>query len=154
LQARIKQANLRVGDLVTEDGQEYRVNGSLNGDGTQPFEVSLHIDFTTGAIPANSVSGSAWVGALTLPKDGTGSMNLNPAPGSKQKVWGVPVSELQITAALENDKNLLKAMKQPASVHAGDLVRHPLRVATVNRSAHLHESLRTSPGKTDTPAAQ
>ncbi len=120
LQTKLKQADLRIGDLVTEDGQEFRVNASLNGDGTGLYKVSLHIDFNTGAIPTNSNGGTAWAGTLALPKDGTGSMNLNPVTGSKQTLWGVQASDLQITAALVSDKNLLKAMSPPKSVIAGD----------------------------------
>ncbi len=113
-----EKANLRIGDLVTADGQEFRVNAWFSGDGTRPSEVSLAIDFNTGVIPANSMAGTTWAGTLTLPKTGEGSMSLSPTGEAKQTVFGVQTSDLQITAVQVSDRNLLKTLK-PSRVSDG-----------------------------------
>jgi len=118
LQARPKQANWRIGDLITNDGQEFRVNASLSGTGKGPYTLTLHIDFDTGAIPTNSLGGTAWAGTLSLPDDGTGFINLTHADGTKQTLWGAQTSDLHVTGELVANKNLLKDMPLPKSVHA------------------------------------
>jgi hypothetical protein len=40
-------------------------------------------------------------------------MNLNPAKASNQTLWDVAASELQVTAVLVGDKNLLKDINDP-----------------------------------------
>ncbi len=117
----MKQGNWRIGDLVAADGQEFRVNAARSGDAVEHVKVSIHIDFRTGAISSDSKDGTTWEGSLTLPKNGPGSMNLNPANESNQTLWGVPASELQVTAALVGNMNLLKDTPPPKSVSAGNL---------------------------------
>jgi hypothetical protein len=112
-----QKANFRIGDLVTADGQEFRVNARFNSDGTKPLEVSLAIDFDTGALPAHSMAGTTWTGSLTLPQSGEGSMSLSPVADARQMVFGVPVSNLKITAGQVSDRNLLKTVK-PSSLAA------------------------------------
>jgi hypothetical protein len=110
-----KKPNLRIGDLVTADGQQYRVNAKLAGNGAKPFEASLFIDFDKGTIPTTSTDGAAWKGKLTLPEKGNGSLDLLPEAGNKQTVWGVPAAEIRVTAVQVSDKNLLKGIKLAAA---------------------------------------
>jgi hypothetical protein len=121
LKLKMKQANWRIGDLVTADGQEFRVNAALSGDAAEHIDVSIHIDFRTGAISTDSKDGTTWEGSLTLPKNGPGLMNLNPANASNRTLWDVPASELQVTAVLVGNKNLLKDTPPPKSVNGGNI---------------------------------
>jgi hypothetical protein len=108
-----KQPDLRIGDLVTKDGQQFRVNAMLDGDGTKPFGVTIYIDFATGAIPINSTKGATWKGTLTLPENGGGSLQLKPHDELKQTIWSVPAADVEIVASLVDNKNLLKGMAAP-----------------------------------------
>jgi hypothetical protein len=107
---------VRVGDLVTEDGRQFRVNAKLEGDGTKPYRATLAVDFTTGTQPYDGLRGSAWSGELALPADGRIAMTLDPAAGDKQKLWGAPAEEVRLSAQLVADRNLLRAMKPPAEL--------------------------------------
>jgi hypothetical protein len=109
-----EKSNLRIGDLITAYGQEYRVNGRFKGDQTEPYELSLSIDFHTGVLPGNSMRGAVWAGTLTLPKSGNGTMSLSPGGGADVAIFGVPASEISMTATLVSDRNLLKSMKPKA----------------------------------------
>jgi hypothetical protein len=116
IKAEGEKANLRIGDLVMADGQEYRVNARFNGEETKPYSVSLAIDFGSGVIPANSMAGTTWTGSLTLPNTGNALMNLSPAGGAKEELFGVHTSDLQITATQVSDRNLLKSIKVTSDV--------------------------------------
>ncbi len=94
---KMKQADWRIGDVVIADGQEFRVNAALSGDAAEHVEMLNHIEFRTGAISTDSKDGTSWEGSLMLPKNGPGSMNLNPANASNQTLWDVPASEFQVT---------------------------------------------------------
>jgi hypothetical protein len=100
--------NRRVGDLVTREGQSFRVNGELQGDGSKPYQVTLHIDFAKGSLPADSKGGTAWSDTLTLPDQGGGSLRLGGAAGAKEELWGAEAAEIQLRGALVEDRNLLK----------------------------------------------
>jgi hypothetical protein len=104
---------VRVGDLVTEDGQQFRVNVKLEGDGTIPYKATLAIDFAGGTQPHDGLSGVAWSGDLSLPPNGRISMTLSPAGGIQQILWGVSSGEIRISADLVVDKNLLRSMEPP-----------------------------------------
>ncbi|QJW98279.1 C1 family peptidase [Frigoriglobus tundricola] len=106
----------RVGDLVTEDGQQFRVNVKLEGDGTKPYKATLAIDFAKGTQPYGGLRGAAWSGKLALPTDGRIAMALAPAGGDEQKLWGAPSGEVRLSAHLVADKNLLRAIKPPAEL--------------------------------------
>jgi hypothetical protein len=99
---------VRVGDLVTEDGQQYRVNMKLQGDGTRPYKAMLAIDFSEGAQPYEGLCGAAWYGDLLLPPDGRITMTLTPASGNQQRMWGVPSGDVRLNAVLAADENLLR----------------------------------------------
>jgi Papain family cysteine protease len=122
LKWKANRPNWRIGDLLTADGQEIRVNAVPSGDSITHYDLSLYIDLTTGAIPTDSKEGAAWKGSLKLPSDGSGSMSLNPAGASSQELWGVPASEWRITAELVGDRNLLKDVAPPKSVTVENLV--------------------------------
>jgi Papain family cysteine protease len=108
-----KQKDLRIGDLVTKDGQQFRVNAKLDGDGIKPYQVTLYIDFAKGTMPVTAADGTAWSGTLVLPKKGQVSMQLSPHGGAKQTLWGQPAAQVLISAARVDDQNLLKAVEPP-----------------------------------------
>jgi hypothetical protein len=103
----------RIGDLLTEDGEQFRVNAKLEGDGTKPYKVTLSINFTNGTQPSDGLHGAEWSGELSLPADGRIAMTLEPTGVDKQKLWGTPSGEIHLSADLVADKNLLRAMKPP-----------------------------------------
>jgi hypothetical protein len=105
--AGLPKPDLRIGDLVTKDGKQFRVNAKLQRQG-----VTLIINFTNGALPYDAATGTAWSGKLTLPESGQASMSLTPQGGSPQ-LWGVSASNVQMTAAQVSDGNLLKTMLVP-----------------------------------------
>ncbi len=105
---------VRIGDLVTDDGQQFRVNAKLEGDGTSPYKATIAIDFATGTQPYEGLRGSTWSGELALPPDAHIAMTLAPAGGDKQTPWGVPSQELRLNAELVTDSNLLLSTKPPA----------------------------------------
>jgi hypothetical protein len=109
----LKNANLRIGDLVTTDRQQFRVNAKLEGDGTKPYQVTLYVDFATGAIPVDSTNGATWKGTLSLPDKGDSTLKLSPAGQSKQSLWGVEAAQVQITATQVGNRNLLIGMTPP-----------------------------------------
>jgi hypothetical protein len=77
-----------------------------------PENVASVLTFTAffQDIPALSI---LWLSPFHLAKNGPGSMNLNPAKASNQTLWDVAASELQVTAVLVGDKNLLKDINDP-----------------------------------------
>jgi hypothetical protein len=99
--------NLRIGDLVSKDGMQYRVNGKLESIGATTFKATLYIDFDTGYLPSDSTSGTAWTGELSLPENGGGMLSLDSASNGKQLRRGAPVAGAQFTAKLEENENLL-----------------------------------------------
>ncbi len=106
--------DLRIGDLVTRDGQQFRVNARLDGDGVKSlFRATVYVDFATGVLPTDSTGGSAWRGTVSLPEAGTGTLELKSAGGAGQKLWGADPADLRITATLVPDRNLLRAMPAP-----------------------------------------
>jgi hypothetical protein len=105
------EPDFRIGDLVTRDGQQFRVNGELKGDGTKPYEITLVMDLKTGAIPASSTDGATWKGSVTLPENGDGEMHLGPALGAQQTAWGVSTEKMSVVAHQNGDVNLLRQMK-------------------------------------------
>jgi hypothetical protein len=105
--------NRRIGDLLTRDGQQFRVNADLEGDGTKPYRVTLHIDFDKGTLPCASTDGTAFTGTLTLPDKGGGTLQLKGNAGSTQEVWGSPAGQLHLDARLVEDRNLLKDLTPP-----------------------------------------
>jgi hypothetical protein len=105
---------VRVGDLLTEDGQQFRVNVKLEGDRTNPYKATLAIDFAAGTQPHDGLRGAAWSGDLSLPADGRIAMTLNPTGENPQTLWGVPSGEISLSADLVADKNLLRSMEPPA----------------------------------------
>jgi hypothetical protein len=109
----MKSPNLRIGDLVTKDGRQFRVNADLQGEGARPYQVTLHIDFDKGTLPATSTGGTAWKGTMTLPDKGAGSLRLDGPAGSRETLWKAPVAELKMSATLVETRNLLKDMDPP-----------------------------------------
>jgi hypothetical protein len=107
------KSNRRIGDLVTNDGRQFRVNADLQGDGTKPYGATLYIDFAKGTLPADSRGGTAWKGTLTLPEKGPASLRLRGMAGSERDLWDAPVAELQLIATLVENRNLLKEMTPP-----------------------------------------
>jgi len=105
--------NRRLGDLVTQDGEQFRVNADLQGDGTKPYRVKLYIDFAKGTLPVESTGGTAWEGTLVLPDKGSGLLKTRAARSSKQELWQVPAAEVEMNARLVEDRNLLREMKKP-----------------------------------------
>jgi hypothetical protein len=99
--------NLRIGDLVTKDGMQYRVNAKLESDGANTFKAMLYIDFDAGFLPSDSTGGTAWTGELSLPEHGGGSLSLDSASNGKRLPWGVPAAGVRLTAKLVEDENLL-----------------------------------------------
>src|ERR1017187_6485323 len=69
--AGLPKPDLRIGDLVTKDGKQFRVNAKLQRQG-----VTLIINFSNGALPYDAATGTAWSGKLTLPENGQASMSL------------------------------------------------------------------------------
>jgi hypothetical protein len=107
---------VRVGDLVTADGQQFRVNAKLEGDGTRPYKATIAIDFAEGTQPYDGLRGASWSGELALPSDGRIAMTLNPGGGDQQTLWGVPSGEIRLSSHLVADKNLLGSMNPPAEL--------------------------------------
>src|SRR5581483_3522673 len=120
--AGLKPPDLRIGDLVTKDGKQFRVNAKLDGDGTKPYQATVYIDFNTGALPAGSTEGTVWKGTLTLPEGGDSTLKLSPFGGAKQTLWGVPAAEVQISATQVGDHNLLKALPLPPGTDPGIVI--------------------------------
>jgi WD40 repeat protein len=116
-----KSFNRRIGDLVTKEGKSFRVNADLKGDGTKPYQVTLHIDFVKGTLPGDSTDGMAWEGTLTLPEEGKASLNLHGTAGSKEELWGVPAAEVQMKATLVEDRNLLKKITVASEHQVGEV---------------------------------
>jgi hypothetical protein len=106
-----KNLNLRIGDLLTSDGQQYRVNAQLEGDGAKSYEMKLFIDLDSGAIPVDSTKGAVWAGLLELPEKGNGMLELTAVGGSSQRIGGKKASDLDMSAELVSDRNLLTGMK-------------------------------------------
>jgi hypothetical protein len=104
--------DLRIGDLVTRDGQQYRVNATLEGDGTKPYDLTLYINFSSAPMLTGSTDGSAWKGTIKLPKKGDGSFVLSGASASQQSPWG-STKGMELTAREVDDKNLLKSITPP-----------------------------------------
>ncbi len=112
-QPALNPPDLRIGDLVTRDGQQFRVNARLDGDGTKPYQMTLYIDFSTGEIPAGSTDGVTWKGTLTFPEKDNAALELSPAGESREMLWGVKAAEVQITATQVGSENLLQKMTPP-----------------------------------------
>ncbi len=112
-QTGMKSPDLRIGDLVTTDGKQYRVNAELSGDGKKAFDAKIFIDFKTGALPADSRNGLTLSGALNVPEKGEHSMELQVSGGTKDELWDGPASEIHAHATLIENRNLLLTMKQP-----------------------------------------
>jgi len=105
--------NRRIGDLVTDDGEHFRVNADLQGDGTRPYRIKLYIDFAKGTLPVHSTGGIAWEGALVLPDKGPGSLKARAAGSSEGRLWHVPAAAVEMSARLVEDRNLLRGLKKP-----------------------------------------
>ncbi|QVL30123.1 hypothetical protein KIH39_14795 [Telmatocola sphagniphila] len=103
-----QKADLRLGELVLANGEQYRVNGKLDGDGSKPYQISLHVDFSKGTLPLDSTAGATWKGTLHLPDNGKATMHLKPHGGAKEKVGDGDTNELEIDAKLVLDQNLLR----------------------------------------------
>jgi hypothetical protein len=101
--------NLRIGDLVTDDGKQYRVNGKLEAKGTNTFHVTLHIDFDSGILPPDSTGGVNWTGELSVPVEGGGTLSVNSTSGrgGKHLPWGAPAAGAELSAKLVENENLL-----------------------------------------------
>ncbi len=108
-----KNPNFRIGDLITQDGQQYRVNAKLPPNGGLHHELTISIDFATGAIPAKSIAGTSFKGAIDLPVTGDGTLHVHGVGGSKVEVWGAPATDIELSAIEVSDRNLLKAMAVP-----------------------------------------
>ncbi len=108
-----KDTDLRIGELVTTDGRQFRVNAKLDGDGTKPFQVAIYLNFATGLMPSDSMQGTVFKGALTLPQKGEHTMELKYATGPKDEMGGVPADELECSAKLVENRNLLLSMTPP-----------------------------------------
>jgi hypothetical protein len=108
--ANLPKADLRIGDLVTRDGKQYRVNAKLGGSAATS-KVTLYIDCAHGSLPYDAAGGTAWTGNLTLPAGGTGSMNL--AGTGSASLWGVSAGAVRLDAVQVDDRNLLKEMPVP-----------------------------------------
>jgi hypothetical protein len=108
--AGLGKADLRVGDLVTRDGRQYRVNAKLSST-SSTSKVTLYIDFAHGSLPYDSTGGTAWSGNLVLPANGAGSMTLNGNGNASQ--WGVPAAAVRMNAVQVGNRNLLKEMPVP-----------------------------------------
>jgi hypothetical protein len=107
--------NLRIGDLVTRDGMQYRVNAKLESDGATTFKANLSIDFDAGYLPSDSTGGTAWTGELSLPETGGGTLSLNSASNGKRLPWGAPAAGAQLTAKLVENENLLFGIHLPSN---------------------------------------
>ena len=107
---------VRVGDLVTADGQQFRVNAKLEGDGTGPYKATLAIDFAEGTQPHDGLRGAAWGGELSLAADEQIAMTLAPTGGYRQTLWGAPSGEIRLSACLIADKNLLGSIQPTAEL--------------------------------------
>jgi Papain family cysteine protease len=105
--------DLRIGDLVTKDGQQFRVNAKLEGDGKKPYQVTLYINFSTGEIPPDSTDGIAWKGTLTLSQKDNATLELSPAGESDELLWDSKAADLQITAIQVGKDNPLLKMTAP-----------------------------------------
>jgi WD40 repeat protein len=116
--------NRRIGDLVAQDGEQFRVNADLQGDGTGPYKVKLYIDFVRGALPVDSTGGTVWEGALTLSDKGAGSLRLR-GSGGAQDLWRQPAREIEMNARLVEDRNLLK---DTGAAVAARLVERPAEI--------------------------
>ena len=112
-QAGAKDTDLRIGELLTTDGRQFRVNAKLDGDGVKPFRIALYINFATGLMPYDSAQGTVFSGALTLPTKGEHTMELKYTKGPRDEWWGVPADELECTATLIENRNLLLTTKAP-----------------------------------------
>jgi hypothetical protein len=105
--------DLRIGDLVTTDGRQFRVNAYLTGAGIQPFNVRMYIDFAKGNLAGDSTGGTVLQGPLDLTTPGSHSMSLQCDNEAKELLWGAPASEVSCQMTLVEDRNLLLTMKQP-----------------------------------------
>ncbi|HZU39210.1 MAG TPA: hypothetical protein VFA18_25010 [Gemmataceae bacterium] len=108
-----KRPDLRIGDLVTQDRKQFRVNARIKRDGNTGYQVTLYINFKTGALPEYSTSGVAWKGTLSLPQNATGSFSLTGAGASDQRLWGARASEVRLVGTQAKDKNLLSGLRVP-----------------------------------------
>ena len=112
-QGSVKKPDLRIGDLVTADGRQFRVNAYLTGAGSHPFDVRMYIDFSKGYLPGDSTGGTVLEGSLDLGRGSEHSMTLRCGKEAKERVWDVPAAELVCHLTLVENRNLLLAMKQP-----------------------------------------
>jgi hypothetical protein len=108
-----RQPDLRIGDLVTEDGRQFRVNAYLTGAGSHPFDVRMYIDFARGYLPGDSTNGTVLEGTLDLGEGSNRSMTLRCHKERRELLWNVPASDVECHLKLVEDVNLLLAMKQP-----------------------------------------
>src|SRR4051794_29378720 len=76
-------------DLRTDERKTVKPSALRRRDLQGTHQVTLFIDFATGAIPYDCDKAAAWKGSLTLPAMGFGSMQLRPAGEAKQTLWGV-----------------------------------------------------------------
>jgi hypothetical protein len=110
--AYLPKADLRIGDLVTTDGHQYRVNAQFTGGAGKVSTVTLYLDLATGTLPYYATGSHGWTGSLVLPDSGAVSMSLHHT-GSAGTFWGTPAGFVRLTATQVNDHNLLKSIAVP-----------------------------------------
>jgi hypothetical protein len=108
-----KTPDYRIGDLVTRDGQQYRVNARLDSHGGKHHELSMFIDFENGKIPLGSTHETTFKGTLELPETGDGALHVKGQPEPKSEIWGASAAEVELSAVQVSDRNLLKAIPVP-----------------------------------------
>jgi hypothetical protein len=107
--------NLRVGDLVTKDGMQYRVNAKLDTNGATTFKATLYVDFDAGFLPSDSTGGTVWTGELSLPESRGGTLSLDSTSNGKPLPWGSPAAGSRLIAKLVEDENLLFGIHLPSN---------------------------------------
>jgi len=108
----LKDASLRIGDLVTHDGQQFRVNAQLSGNGAKPYGLTLYINFANPVMPTGSTDASEWKGTINLPEKGDGTFKVVGTSTSEKSPWGNSKG-MTLVAEQSGKKNLLKSMKPP-----------------------------------------
>jgi hypothetical protein len=104
--------DLRIGDLVTDDGRQYRVNAKFQDRGTR-YPFTMYVDFATGTLPLDSKHGTAWTGELSLPEPKGGTLHAECVAKRETFPRKVGAGKLAAEAVLVEDRNLL-----------ADLIRH------------------------------